>query len=629
MPYDILQGVKYDPRYDDQNFALITQGLDEANKRYDTAEASISDALAQYGAIPAVNPDRPFLAQRLDTFNKDISELVNKKYAGDYGAASKEIARRIKQEHPLFVAAKQRYEQDQKMSPLYTQLESQKKLINKGGIDPRTLSTFDAQGNINMPQYNPIERPEYGDVVYNDIGKAIDQMVSEGKLKQAEVPWLMTNIQNRGLAAISNPELKNRVEKYVSEFESKTPFTEDPLMQEQYKGNTRQFIEDTLRSRVSTGTQRSYQEDWQYKEDVEEANRRAREAAKRSQQLIDVETMGPRAQDVVENTFLDQAQSVSKALEIPGFPLAKNNLKDVKNQLLKSVAKDQKAFDDKDSDPVVKAKVIGPRLELAKQNLKRIESVEPILEKNRELYKRKYGKDASDYELAQFIDTDSEALQREYTYTRPVLNPLTSQMLKTTVKEMSNAKFRIGDEDVVGTSLPDVAKRLSVKEPILRAVLEDENYKPRYNVVSGEYYINIPTDASMSESGKLIPGKKGSYKRLYFTPDEMSAEYSIALKTIKNEISKGSDTPLQINPKGDVLSYVYNPSYGGEKADKRTPRIDVYNRQTGKPLIGADGNPVVFSISDMENHIEELNSIQQKTKYTIPWMPITQQGKVE
>jgi len=234
MPYDILQGVKYDPRYDDQNFALIAQGLEGANQRYNQGEASISDALAQYGSIPAVNPDREFLAQRLDNFNKEVGEIVNKKYAGDYGAASKEIARKIKAEQPIFAAAKQRYDSEQKMMPLYTQLESQKKLINRGGIDPRTQSTFDKQGNINMPQYNPIERPEYGNVVYNDIGKAIDQMVTEGKLKQAEVPWLMTNIQNKGLSAISNPELRSRVEKYVTEFESKTPFTEEVLIQGKY-----------------------------------------------------------------------------------------------------------------------------------------------------------------------------------------------------------------------------------------------------------------------------------------------------------------------------------------------------------------------------------------------------------
>lgn len=180
MPYDILQGVKYDPRYDDQNFALIAQGLDEANKRYDIAEASISDALAQYGAIPAVKEDRPFLTKRLDQFSQDINEMVNKKYAGDYGAASKEIARRIKQEHPYFAAAKQTEEAYRQALPLYQKLQAEGKLVTRGGVNPLAKSTFDEQGNIvGTPTYEMYERGPYEDWIAKNYSQAFQNKVRE------------------------------------------------------------------------------------------------------------------------------------------------------------------------------------------------------------------------------------------------------------------------------------------------------------------------------------------------------------------------------------------------------------------------------------------------------------------
>ena len=610
--------VQYIPGFNEDIAKTQLGQLTDINKKWDETEQAVANAIAEYGALPVRDTEAPLVQQRIIDFNKYVQDAVGK-YGGRYDLAAGDIARKMANEAQFYSKAQQAYEKQKQYEPLYAKY-AQNLLFR--GQDPRKQAIFDEQGNyVGMPDFTPYERSQYDQLINEGVVKGIDKISKDTGLSKSKIFGYLEQAKLHGLAALPEGDLKERVKSFLPQFMAQSTFSFDPNMQ---GINPEQFVLGRAASLAGSGIDKQYDADWlartNYQQKLEAAEYNRRKAAERASTLTDIETMGPRAQDIVENTFLDQAGSVSKALDIPGYPLDKNNLKDIKSKLTASIEKDKKAFEDKASDPVVKARVIGPRLELAKQNLKRIESVEPILEKNRELYKRKYGKYATDYELAKFIDNDSEALQREYTYTRPVLNPLTSKMLKTTVKEMSNAKFRIGDEDVVGTSLSDVANRLGTEETILKAALDSEDYSPRYNIVSGEYYINIPTDAKITDAGKVVVNPKSKYKRLYFTPDELSSEYSIALKTLKNEISKGSDKPLEIKPTGDVLNYVYNPSYGGEKADKKTPRIDVYDRSTGKRLTNADGIPVVFSITDMEDHVEELNSKQQKKRYTIPWM---------
>lgn len=608
--------VEYIPGFNPAIAGMQAEQLAGVNKRWDETEQAVANAIAEYGSLPVRDTEAPIVKQKIADFNKYVQDTVSK-YGGRYDLAAGDIARKMANEASFYSKAKQIYDQQKQYEPLYAKYAQN--LLFKGQ-DPRKQAAFDEQGNfIGTPDFTPYERSQYGDVIYDDLGKAIDSMVKEGKLKQADVPWLMENITTRGLSAITNPELRQRVEAYVPEFVNKTTFGFDPTM-EQYRQDPRSFVEQQLRSRVSSGLQRGYQEDWGYKQGVEEANRRAREAAKRNQDLSDIYVFGAGAQDVVENPFLDEAPSVSEALSLSDIPANKVNIKASKIRLNKIIAEEQAKFNDKNTDPVVKARVIGPKLFTAKNDLKKLESIEPILEKNKELFKTKMGREAAtDYELAQFIDKDSEAVSREYTYTRPILNPLTSKVLKTTVREMANAKFRIGDEDIIGTSLTDVSDKLGVKESILRGALDSEDYAPRYNTVSGEYYINVPTKAKM-DKGKLVAEPNTSYKRLYFSPDETTAEYSLGLKSIKNAISSGSKSPLIVNPRGDIFSYRYNPEYPGAKSDKSAKKIEVI--QNGQ-VVG------LFSLSDLENHIEKINEVNLKEEYTKKWLPLSQQNKVE
>lgn len=279
MPYDILQGVKYDPRYDDQNFALIAQGLDEANKRYDIAEASISDALAQYGAIPAVKEDRPFLTKRLDQFSQDINEMVNKKYAGDYGAASKEIARRIKQEHPYFAAAKQTEEAYRQALPLYQKLQAEGKLVTRGGVNPLAKSTFDEQGNIvGTPTYEMYERGPYEDWIAKNYSQAFQNEVTENAPKfTGQSPYAVAQ-KLRGLSdeTIAKRIGDNDAKKFLEDNKVfAIEYNLDPNKAEDLKV-AKDYLVKTAQSQVATQIDNQYLLDkkWELQQEADEWNRR-------------------------------------------------------------------------------------------------------------------------------------------------------------------------------------------------------------------------------------------------------------------------------------------------------------------------------------------------------------------
>jgi hypothetical protein len=275
MAFDILQGVQYDPRQDNTSFALVANALDQRNKQYEATKQGIENALGEYGSEAALysrDPEKAFLAQKLQDITTNLPKMVQDKYAGDYSAARFDVVKQLAKEKQYFDLAKAAYTEEQKYTPLYTKLEAENKLILPNGVDPRTQSIFGEKGQyVGIPKYTPLERPEYGDIVMKDVGEGIDKMVKEGKIQKAEVPWLIKTITERGLSAIKDTELGDRIAKYLPEFEAQTPFTKDPLMQEKYQGNTKKFIEDTLRSRLSSGSQTQYMQDPRYLDALEEA----------------------------------------------------------------------------------------------------------------------------------------------------------------------------------------------------------------------------------------------------------------------------------------------------------------------------------------------------------------------
>jgi len=340
--------LQYNPQDNSEFNKRLAEISDRSQQRYDVGQEMLGKYQEQLGNAQFASPDRPFVEKQLSKDIQDINDIVKNKYAGDYGNVGA-IQRELASRRSYYTPALQRYQEEQKYAPMLTKLEAEKKLIMPN--DARKQSVYNAEtGKFNsMPDYKFYERPDYGDVVYGDIGKAIDSMVSEGKIKQSDRASLLETITTKGLSAISGTELGKRIEKYIPEFEAKTPFGVDPEMQAQYKGNTKQYLEDVLKSRVSSGTSRQYINNKEWELAQEDARKKA--AAKGTGEQFDlpfVTTYKMNTQGSVENV-----QNNFKSLrQAPGnAATASKNLdaqiKDLETQKEQNIKKFGIAFDDK------------------------------------------------------------------------------------------------------------------------------------------------------------------------------------------------------------------------------------------------------------------------------------------
>lgn len=603
--------VQYIPGFNEDIAQAQLGQLAGVNKKWDETEQAVSNAIAEYGALPVSDYDRPAIQNKITDFNKYVQDTVGK-YGGRYDLAASDIARKMANDAQVYSVAKQRYDLEKQYAPMYAKYAQN--LLFKGQ-DPRKQSIFDAEGKYaGMPDFTPYERSDYSKTFREDVGKLIDDMVYEGKLKPSERAGYLETITKKGIAAIDNPELQKRLSAYVPEFQAKTTFGFDPELQ-QYKEQPLEFLNKLATYGTTGGMTRDITKDEGYWMAIEEANRRARESEKTP---LDLQVMGLPAQDEIENTYLDENPSMVKTLSISGIPAKNVNVKANIIRLERELSKLSKGVESA-------KKALDPRAEqytqelynIAKNDLDKLKSVEPILEKNKVLFERKNRrKPASDYELAEFIDNDSEAVKREYTYTEPVLHPTSKKMLRSTISGLRGAKYRVGNEEIVGSSIADMAKKLKVDEADLNKSLADDNTEIRYNRTSGEYYINVYNS-------------KGKSKKLYFSPDEVTATYSLGLKTLKNAVATGAKEPVVFETPSDPIAYVYDPTQTNFKSDKAAPSIKWINRRTGQPVTDNAGQPIVSSIQEMEDHVAEINNTKLKNVYTKPYLSVSQQRNVE
>jgi len=276
MAFDILQGVQYDPRNDDRATQILLSGLNNANEQYGAVRSGLEQALGQYGSDIALNSrdaDKSFLQQKLQEITANLPKLVQDKYAGDYGAARFDIARQIAKDKQTFDLAKAANQEEDKYAPIMNKLSMEKKLILPGGIDPRQQSIFNDKGQyIGTPQYNPLERSDYDKIIHEGLVQGIDKLSKEGKLHQSDVPGFMETITRKGLDALPNSELKDRIKDYTKQFLDQSTFMEDPEMAP-YKDDPTKYLASRVRAMAGAGTATQYQDDWLMREHMREAKK--------------------------------------------------------------------------------------------------------------------------------------------------------------------------------------------------------------------------------------------------------------------------------------------------------------------------------------------------------------------
>lgn len=615
--------IEYIPGFDPTAFQMQAQQLQDVNKKWDETEQAVAEAIANYGSLPVRDLERPYVQKRIADFSKNVQNIVDQ-YGGRYDLAAKDIARKMANETPFYNQAKQAYEQQKQYEPLYAKYAQN--LLFKGQ-DPRKQSIFDEQSNyIGTPDFTPYERTDYSKTFREDVGKLIDDMIYENKLSPADKKGYLETITKRGIAAIDNPELQRRLSAYVPDFVAKTTFGFDPELQ-QYKDQPLEFLNKLATYGTTGGMTRDITKDEDYwmRREADEWNRRFKAEHGEPE---DINVWGMPAEEGAESDFL-QGKSYRQSLDKPawlsmGEPLyvsGNYNLTEAEIKKLETDAKNYRANLNK-----YKAQGYNPAgwestAKKMEAEVERVKGLKESFDKNTEIFKSMHeGKAPKDYnELADWMDANMEKVVKRTTQTRPILHPVTADKLKTTIKGMTAANFRIGGVNMAGNALNDAAKELGTNAGDLRNLLSDPDVVPRYNRTTGEYYVTVPSKFKISSSGKVDDSGAKGYTRLYFTPDKITAEASTGLKQLKDAMS--NDALVEV-PIGGLI-YRFNPEYKYDKSNLNSEIITIFavdNFGNKVRLTDENNQPMSTSIKRLETTIEAINEANLKETYTKPYL---------
>ena len=248
--------IDYVPGFDPALFQMQSQQLQNINKKWDETEQSVAEAIANYGSLPVRDTERPFVQKRIVDFNKSVKDIVDQ-YGGRYDLASKDIARKMANEAPFYTAAKQAYELQKQYEPLYAKYAQNLLFRSK---DPRKQAIFDEQGNyVGIPDFVPYERSDYDKLIQEGVVSGIDKISRETGLSKSKIFGYLEQAKLRGLAALPEGELKERVKSFLPQFMAESTFGFDPNMRGQ---DVEKFVVGRAASLAGSGIDRQYDADW-------------------------------------------------------------------------------------------------------------------------------------------------------------------------------------------------------------------------------------------------------------------------------------------------------------------------------------------------------------------------------
>jgi hypothetical protein len=204
---------------------FLQQQLGQRQDKFDTAYAGALGAKDQLAQVQVGMSDLASKNEIIQQSVSDINRLVDEKYGGDWGKASKEVARQVSQVRadPFWNAQVQR----EKQREAYTAREAELGARGmKFGPDPRLVSTLDEQGRVRDEEAfkgEIIEQGDWGKTVRGIFSSLTPDMVAEGTLTQEEFSMLrqgkwsgISPTKLKKLAA--NPDVKRAFRQAHSEF---------------------------------------------------------------------------------------------------------------------------------------------------------------------------------------------------------------------------------------------------------------------------------------------------------------------------------------------------------------------------------------------------------------------------
>lgn len=246
--------IGYTPQFIQSDIGAIQKRFADMQSQYDLGYQQSLEAEDAFGNIPVVSQsDMELRDEVLGGFKNRVQSIVDE-YGGDYGAASKRLAKEIiaTKSNPFFQLAARK-----------AQLaEEQRKLASQPGSivlqDVRNINLRDAQGNYISPDqlgYNVTTRDYLRKELENAYGN-LAKKVREGDYQTLRsTPWLMQKAVTQG---ITEQEVPAVAEDMMGTLKQMYPTLPEDVVQS---------IATEQASQLVLGTQNKEQTNWKYQQD--------------------------------------------------------------------------------------------------------------------------------------------------------------------------------------------------------------------------------------------------------------------------------------------------------------------------------------------------------------------------
>lgn len=238
--------IQYTPQFIPTDINLMNRMLQERQQEHDLSLARIAEMEDKYGQMRVDPSDIEYKNQLLGNFQQDIGSIVDR-YGGDYGAASKDITRKLSKfrNDPFFQNA-----------PYKAQLiEEARKREAQLGPNAVNIRGVNDLRNLDISQPIDPESFKYDIRDIRDYEKALDTnygdiktWIRESGLQGSDVDGLLQSTEYRGLMKNEVPQYAGVMSQYLQEQMGLPKEYADRLGENKavqlYQGSRNQFMRD-------------------------------------------------------------------------------------------------------------------------------------------------------------------------------------------------------------------------------------------------------------------------------------------------------------------------------------------------------------------------------------------------
>lgn len=586
---------------------FLQEQLGKRQDRYDTA---LAGTLGTKDELSQVQVGMADLADKNEIIQEgigNIQKIVDDKYGGDWGRASKEIARNVTQirSNPFWNAQKEVEKRREEARQLKIKYGPNAFIFN----DPSNISTLDEEGKIrDLSVFEPdiVEKGDWAKTALQLVSSVTPNTRPVG-LSKAGFDLLksgrITELNEGDIEAIANDKnIQNLLRSTHQEFDK--AFDKFPEERKQNIFFGAKSKEDAAANiiRGALGAAKTKQETYSYTEDPSIDNERLRQNKTGFVGKVFSNSLSNRS-EVLDLGNIEE-KTAKRVLE--RFVDESGNFKNI-NMNMESFASEKEAAS------------------LLKEF--------PNLYALRDLAKniRLNNKDVSGMSDTELIDAYYEDRSR-FNITMDELFPLQSKDVNDGLNQRltshisSGGEFLLEGDPANVISMKEVAKATNMDMHVLRDYVVNEDVYFGYNKDKASYYIELPVFKDKKTNTKWSEGYEvEDYKKVYFALDDDTKAFSTGLKNVERAIlsNKEFEKELPGPVPNSKLVLKYSPKeeskFGLDPQNDKIITSTVYVKDGGDWKVYVDENNISregkTSLSSLKTYIQNFQEYNLLSNY--------------